>query len=121
MSRAENIIKHRTENGPFKSRDELKKVKSIGDKTFTQCAGFIRIEPLTANVSPNEYNKLDSTWVHPESYEIALKILRKIGLCSADIGTDLSSARIKKYFSENSFESISKQFGVPEERVILLI
>lgn len=75
-TRAENILKYRMENGPFKSRDELKKVKSIGDKTFTQCAGFVRIEPLTANVT--KYNLLDSTWVHPESYRTAEKIMKNL-------------------------------------------
>lgn len=120
-SRAENIIKYRTENGPFKTRDDLKKVKSIGDKTFIQCAGFIRIEPLTANLSSNDYNKLDSTWVHPESYDISLKILRKIGLRVKEIGSNEFIVKVQGYFANNPLTKISKEFGVPAERVRVCI
>ncbi|EAT44396.1 AAEL004243-PA [Aedes aegypti] len=82
--RAEHIVSHRTKNGPFRSREQLLKVKFIGDKTFTQCAGFIRIEPLTAGI--RDYNLLDSTWVHPESYALAESIITKAGLSNKDIG-----------------------------------
>ncbi|XP_001648750.2 uncharacterized protein LOC5564408 [Aedes aegypti] len=82
--RAEHIVLHRTKNGPFRSREQLLKVKFIGDKTFTQCAGFIRIEPLTAGI--RDYNLLDSTWVHPESYALAESIITKAGLSNKDIG-----------------------------------
>ncbi|KXJ74278.1 hypothetical protein RP20_CCG013983 [Aedes albopictus] len=82
--RAEHIVSHRTKNGPFRSREQLLKVKFIGDKTFTQCAGFIRIEPLTAGI--RDYNLLDSTWVHPESYTLAESIITRAGLSNKDIG-----------------------------------
>lgn len=64
---ASNIIKYREQNGKFSSRDELLKVKGIGEKTFTQCAGFLRI--------PGGDNVLDNTAVHPESYSVAEKLL----------------------------------------------
>ncbi len=64
---ASNIIKYREQNGKFSSRDELLKVKGIGEKTFTQCAGFLRI--------PGGDNILDNTAVHPESYSVAEKLL----------------------------------------------
>lgn len=82
--RAQNIIKYRTDNGPFKSRDDLKKVKSIGAKTFEQCAGFIRIDCATANLN-GKYNILDSTWVHPESYDLTVKIMNKLKLSLNEI------------------------------------
>jgi len=59
---ARNIIEYRTENGPFMSRMELKKVKRMGEKAFEQSAGFLRIR--------NAENPLDSSAVHPESYHI---------------------------------------------------
>lgn len=62
VARAENIIKYRTEIGPFQTREELKKVKAIGPKTFEQCAGFIRIDQTTAKIK-GKSNILDSTWV----------------------------------------------------------
>ena len=66
---AQNLIKYREENGKLQSRKELLKVKGLGPKTFTQCAGFLRI--------PNGNNPLDNTGVHPESYYIAEKLLGK--------------------------------------------
>ena len=57
---SKNIVEYRQENGMFKSRKELKDVKGLGPKTFTQAAGFLRI--------PNSENPLDNTAVHPESY-----------------------------------------------------
>lgn len=73
--KAEKILQHRAENGPFRSRKDLLKVKSIGDKTFIQCAGFIRIEPLSLGGTIE--NLLDCTWVHPESYAVAKKYINK--------------------------------------------
>ena len=73
-NRAEKIINHRNKNGKFKTREDLLKVSKIGPKIFEQCAGFLKIDPSTANIqSVNEYNKFDSTWIHPESYTLAEK------------------------------------------------
>lgn len=68
---AKNIVIYRDENGKFKSRKELKKVKMLGDKAFEQSAGFLRI---TDGEDP-----LDSTAVHPESYGVAKQILLLLG------------------------------------------
>lgn len=118
-SRAENIVKHRNENGTFKSREDLKKVKSIGDKTFLQCAGFVRIEPLTAKVSSLAYNKLDSTWVHPESYAIAKKIIKSLSCSIDDVGAAAFVANVRKFVEKNkaNISSIAREYKVPEERV----
>lgn len=67
---ANGIVSHREEKGSFKSRQELLKVKGLGDKTFKQCAGFLRI--------PEGTDPLDNTGVHPESYEVVRKLV-KIG------------------------------------------
>lgn len=63
---AQNIIDYRSENGPFASRSELKKVPRLGEKAFEQCAGFLRIS--------NAMNPLDNSAVHPESYAIVEKM-----------------------------------------------
>jgi uncharacterized protein len=68
---AQNIVDYRTENGPFKSRKELLKVKRMGAKAFEQSAGFLRIR--------NAENPLDSSAVHPESYHVVEKISKDLG------------------------------------------
>jgi uncharacterized protein len=74
---SKNIVKYREENGKFKNRKELINVKQLGDKAFEQCAGFLRI---SGGVNP-----LDMTAVHPESYEIAEKLLKKLGYTIDDV------------------------------------
>ena len=74
---AKNIIAYREENGPFKSRNELKKVKRLGPSAFVQCAGFMRIE--------GGKNPLDNTGVHPESYDICKKMLEILGYSLDDV------------------------------------
>lgn len=68
---AQNVVDYRTENGPFKSRKELLKVKRMGPKAFEQSAGFLRIR--------NAENPLDSSAVHPESYHVVEKISHDAG------------------------------------------
>lgn len=72
MGIASNIVAYREQNGVFKERKELKKVAKLGEKTFNQCAGFIRIS--------GGKNPLDSTSVHPESYKVAEAMLEKLGI-----------------------------------------
>jgi len=66
---AKNLVSYRDENGIFKNREEIKKVKGIGPKAFTQAAGFLRIR--------NGENPLDNTAVHPESYDVAKQLYKK--------------------------------------------
>ncbi|MDD3751307.1 MAG: Tex family protein [Tissierellia bacterium] len=74
---SKNLVKYREENGKFINRQELMKIKMLGDKAFEQCAGFLRI-------SDGE-NPLDKTAVHPETYEIAEKLLKKLGYTIEDL------------------------------------
>lgn len=113
--RAENICKYRAENGPFKSREDLKKVKLIGGKTFEQCAGFLRIEPTTAEI--DNYNLLDSTWIHPESYNLAERIMKKCNVKKQNIGTSAFIDKIKEFLLNNSIEELANEFKQPKERV----
>lgn len=70
MGIAKNIVAYREEQGAFTNRKELKKVSKLGEKTFKQCAGFMRISDGT--------NPLDATSVHPESYPAAEAMLEKL-------------------------------------------
>ena len=68
---AQNIVDYRSENGPFRARKELLKVKRMGAKAFEQSAGFLRIR--------NAENPLDSSAVHPESYHVVEKMSKDLG------------------------------------------
>ena len=77
---AESIVLYRSENGPFKSRANVKKVPGLGDKTFEQCAGFLRIR--------NAGNPLDASAVHPESYPIVNSMASNLNCSVADLISD---------------------------------
>jgi len=92
---AKNIVEYRTSYGPFKSRQELKKVPLLGAKAFEQSAGFMRI--------PNAENPLDNSAVHPESYHIVEKMAKdKACLVKDLIGKSeiRSKIKIQEYVSE---------------------
>jgi protein Tex len=99
---AKNIVEYRNQNGNFKSRAELKKVKGLGDKAFMLAAGFI--------VVPESKNPLDNTIIHPESYDIAEKIVEAAGSSVKELKTNIDSVRekvknidIAKVIKENEF------------------
>jgi uncharacterized protein len=74
---AKNIVLYRQSEGRFTSRKQLLKVAKLGNKSFEQCAGFLRI--------PDAKNVLDNTAVHPESYAAAEKLLTLLGFCPDDV------------------------------------
>ncbi|MEE1196142.1 MAG: Tex family protein [Lachnospiraceae bacterium] len=89
---AKNIVAYREANGTFHSRRDLLKVEKLGPKAFEQCAGFTRIM--------GGENPLDATSVHPESYEAAEKLLKKLGYNKKDLtakGLTGLSLMIKDY------------------------
>lgn len=93
---AENIIRYRSENGPFKSRLELLKVPRLGEKTFEQAAGFLRVH--------GSQNPLDASAVHPERYGLVEKMAGDACVGVADLLRDpskRSSIRIEDYVSED--------------------
>ncbi len=77
MTIAKNIVAYREENGSFTERRQLLKVAKLGEKTYNQCAGFMRIN--------GGKNPLDATAVHPESYKAAEQMLEKLGIDKAAI------------------------------------
>jgi len=83
---AQRIYDHRKTNGPFKTREQLKQVSGVGDAAFVQAAGFLRI---TAGDNP-----LDVTWIHPESYETAERVLEALGSKPTDLADKEQVAKI---------------------------
>jgi len=91
---AQNIVDYRSENGPFKSRRELLKVKRMGDKAFEQSAGFLRIR--------NADNPLDASAVHPESYHVVEKMSKDLGCDVKELITNADKRkeiRLDRYVS----------------------
>ena len=106
MGIAKNIVAYREENGRFDDRKELKKVAKLGDKTFGQCAGFMRIS--------DGKNPLDGTAVHPESYTAAEKMLKKLGIDKSEIakgGAADIDERVDKAYPEG-FAKMAEDVGI---------
>lgn len=94
---AKNIVSYREEHGRFSSRKEILKVPKLGEKAFTQCAGFLRI--------PGGENILDNTAVHPESYTAAQKLLELFGYTAKDVeenGISDLPEKVKEYGEEKA-------------------
>ena len=94
---AKNIYEHRKENGDFKSRNDLKKVKMMGEKAFTQCAGFLKVE--------DSEEILDNTMIHPERYNDARLILKEV---NCDLKKDSYEERITKLNSLNKTKFLNE-------------
>jgi uncharacterized protein len=69
---AEAIVRHREQNGPFRRREEIKKVKGLGDKTYQQAIGFLKI--------PQGDRPLDNTFIHPESYAVVERLFEYLNV-----------------------------------------
>lgn len=109
---SENIVKYREENGKFTSRKELMKVPKLGKTAFVQCAGFLKV--------PESKNILDMTMVHPESYEIATKLIEDIGYSLKNMSKDdLDSIRGKLDNINVEFEANKLEVGKPTLKDII--
>ena len=97
---AKNIVAYREENGRFNSRRELLKVAKLGPKAYEQCAGFMRIH--------DGKEPLDTTGIHPESYEAARKLLKETGLTPENLLNGPSVFFIKDY------EKTAQKLGIGE-------
>ncbi len=103
---AQNVVSYRDSNGAFRTREDLKKVPRLGDKTFEQAAGFLRIM--------NGDNPLDASAVHPESYPVVQKIAAR---STKDIRELLGDAKFLK--AVNAAEFVDEKFGLPTVTDIL--
>jgi len=100
---AKNIVAYREENGKFTDRKQLLKVAKLGPKAYEQCAGFLRIS--------DGKEVLDSTSVHPESYDVSRILMKKIGISESDIkgGVQVIDDKIKSaYPAKTEKESVRK-------------
>ncbi len=103
---AKNIVKYRDENGKFTERKQLLKVPKLGKSAFEQCAGFVRIS--------DGKNPLEITAVHPESYEIAEKLLKSINHNKEDILDKEKLKDIKTKLSSLNVSKTAKELEVGE-------
>jgi uncharacterized protein len=103
---AEAIVAHRNANGPFRSRKALLDVPRLGQRTFEQSAGFLRI---TGGTEP-----LDASSVHPEAYGVARKI---VAACGRDLRTIMGDKSALSGLDPKSF--VDERFGLPTVRDIL--
>ena len=102
---AKNIVKYREENGEFKSRAQILKVPKLGDKAFTQCAGFLRIH--------DGKEVFDATGVHPESYAIAEDLLKRFGFTTEDVKrNNLTLLRFKA--TQYGIAKLARELGCGE-------
>ena len=95
---AQQIVLYRNEFGKFNNRQEIKKVKKLGEKTYTQAIGFLRI--LDGN------QPLDATAIHPENYQQALALLQSCHLSLNDLGTDALKEKILKINKKEVIETL---------------
>ena len=103
---AKNIVAYRDANGKLKNRKELLKVPKLGKVAYEQCAGFIRIY--------DGNNPLEITAVHPESYEVAEKLLEQIGYQKEDLLSKEKVQEIKEKLHSLSIPKTAKELGVGE-------
>lgn len=109
---AQNIVRYRSENGPFSSRKDLKKVPRLGEKAFEQAAGFLRIR--------GGKHPLDNTGVHPERYDLVEKMAKDVGHSVSDLMSKPELRQridLKKYCSEEvglpTLQDILKELEKP--------
>ena len=103
---AENIVKYRDANGPFKSRDALKNVPRLGEKAFEQAAGFLRIR--------NAENPLDASAVHPERYQTVTQMAKDT---HASLSELMSKADLRKLIDLKKY--VNDEVGLPTLKDIL--
>jgi len=111
---AREIVEYRKVHGPFQSRDALQQVSGLGPQRFVQAAGFLKI--------PQGPNPLDRTWIHPESYEIAEKILAEMGFQPSVLDDKSALEGLREKLNTLSLEDLARRLdvGVPTVDDILM-
>ena len=104
---ARNIVAFRDEHGAFKNRKQLMKVPRVGDRTFQQAAGFLRVT--------NGDNPLDASAVHPEAYPVVERIVARTGVGIRDL---IGASAVLRTLKAEEFADA--QFGVPTVKDILV-
>jgi uncharacterized protein len=101
---AQNIVTHRNASGPFRTREQLMQVDGIGPVRFTQAAGFLKIlggdEPL------------DGTWIHPESYDVAKRLLGELEMTPSDLADREKVAQLQEKLNTLNLNEVATRLGV---------
>ena len=100
---AKRVYERRVANGPYRRREELKEVSGLGETAFSHCAGFLKIV--------GGDNPLDATWIHPESYELATKILEKLGFAADDLRVPARVAELAEAIKATDAAALAEEFG----------
>ena len=100
---ARRVYEYRREHGPFRSREQLREVPGFGDATFIQAAGFLKIA--------GGEDPLDSTWIHPESYVIATRVLERFGGKPADLTEKEPAAALAKRMAAVDLDELAKDLA----------
>src|SRR5262249_13995799 len=103
---ARRLYDYRTQNGPFRNREQLKEVPGFGEAAFVQSAGFLKIG--------DGDNPLDATWIHPESYPLAQQMLEKMECTVADLANSESAARIAERAAHVQRDGLAAQLEAGE-------
>jgi uncharacterized protein len=108
---ARRVYEYRREHGPFRSREQLRQVPGFGDATFVQAAGFLKIA--------GGENPLDSTWIHPESYAIATRVLERFDGRPSDLSEKEAAAALAQRMAAVDLEGLAKDLAAssPESSV----
>jgi len=101
---ARRLYEYRRGYGPFRSRGQLKEVAGFGDATFVQAAGFLKI---TGGENP-----LDATWIHPESYPVAARVLEKLGCSVDDLRAKQTQPPLAERVGQLDAEATAAELGV---------
>src|SRR5262249_27636621 len=100
---ARRLYDYRAQNGPFKNREQLKEVPGFGEAAFVQAAGFLKIG--------GGDNPLDATWIHPESYPLAERVLEKLECTLVDLGESEAATRIAERTASVQLNDLTAQLG----------
>ncbi|MBX7165058.1 MAG: RNA-binding transcriptional accessory protein [Pirellulales bacterium] len=103
---ARRVIEHRAEHGPFADREALKAVPGLGEASFVQSAGFLKIVDGT--------NPLDATWIHPENYDVAERLLARFGFAPQDLRDRERVAALASGLADADPAALAAELGVGE-------
>src|SRR5262245_52107002 len=101
---ARRVYEHRQQNGPFRSRKQLLEVSGLGNATFVQAAGFLKIV--------GGEQTLDATWIHPENYEAAEKLLGKLAIEPSSVAGGANAARIRELIAPLDRAALAVELGI---------
>ena len=103
---ARRIVEYRKEHGPFAYRDQLSSVEGIGPSTYTQAAGFLKI--------PEGENPLDRTWIHPESYATAIRLLAKLDYAPEVVRDKARQPEVREKLVQADLAELARELEVGE-------